>query len=123
MKKGTITKCIADIRRIAKESGYAVGEHGSKTRDLDLMAIPWTEQADYPWNLVDRICIELGWQSDVFTKKPHNRYGIIFLPRTNPIPLQYVDLSIIWPYPLELVRYTDTGEHPGLLKIDKKVWS
>lgn len=33
------------IRELAKEVGYAIGEHGSKERDLDLIAAPWTEKA------------------------------------------------------------------------------
>lgn len=33
------------IREIARSCGYAIGEHGSKERDLDLIAVPWTEEA------------------------------------------------------------------------------
>lgn len=33
------------IRELAREIGYAIGEHGTKERDLDLIAAPWTEQA------------------------------------------------------------------------------
>lgn len=36
---------INSIRALAKEVGYAIGEHGSKERDLDLIAAPWTEDA------------------------------------------------------------------------------
>lgn len=29
----------------ARECGYAIGLHGSQVRDLDLIAVPWTDQA------------------------------------------------------------------------------
>jgi hypothetical protein len=36
---------VARIRALAKEVGYAIGEHGSKERDLDLIAAPWVDEA------------------------------------------------------------------------------
>lgn len=33
------------IRSLAYEVGYAIGEHGSKERDLDVIAAPWTNDA------------------------------------------------------------------------------
>ena len=36
---------INRIRELAHEVGYAIGEHGSKERDLDIIAAPWTESA------------------------------------------------------------------------------
>lgn len=33
------------IRELAREIGYAIGEHGTKERDLDLIAAPWSEEA------------------------------------------------------------------------------
>lgn len=32
------------IREVARECGYAIGVHGSMRRDLDLIAIPWTDE-------------------------------------------------------------------------------
>lgn len=43
------------IRQLAKEVGYALGEHGSRERDLDLMAMPWREDAVSPRELVEHI--------------------------------------------------------------------
>jgi hypothetical protein len=37
---------IDRIRELAKEVGYAVAVHGTQQRDLDLVAIPWTEEAN-----------------------------------------------------------------------------
>lgn len=36
------------IREAARILGYAVGEHGSMLRDMDLIAVPWGEWADTP---------------------------------------------------------------------------
>jgi hypothetical protein len=33
------------IRKAAKEIGYAIAVHGSLERDLDVVAVPWTEEA------------------------------------------------------------------------------
>lgn len=39
----------------AKGSGYALALHGSLGRDMDVIAVPWTEDAIAPEELVDRI--------------------------------------------------------------------
>lgn len=41
-------KHIENIRRVAREHGYAIGVHGSLRRDIDLIAAPWTEEAGDP---------------------------------------------------------------------------
>lgn len=39
----------------AKGSGYALAVHGSLARDLDVIAVPWTEDAIPAAELVDRV--------------------------------------------------------------------
>ncbi len=36
---------VPHLTKVARECGYALGIHGSVNRDLDLMAMPWTEEA------------------------------------------------------------------------------
>jgi hypothetical protein len=36
---------IDAIRALAREVGYAIGVHGTLERDLDLIAVPWSEDA------------------------------------------------------------------------------
>lgn len=36
---------ITVLREVARTLGYCIAEHGSKERDIDLVAIPWTEDA------------------------------------------------------------------------------
>lgn len=37
---------------IARQCGYALAIHGSKTRDLDLVAVPWTKKPLQPETLI-----------------------------------------------------------------------
>ena len=46
---------LPDIRDAAKRHGYAVGVHGSMTRDFDLIAAPWVENPSPPDVLVEAI--------------------------------------------------------------------
>lgn len=52
-------KRLPIIRRVAREFGYAIGLHGSGTRDLDLIAAPWTGTAHSAEELVDAICLAI----------------------------------------------------------------
>lgn len=42
--------------RVARRHGYAIGVHGSMSRDLDLIAVPWVESASSPDELLKEIC-------------------------------------------------------------------
>jgi hypothetical protein len=46
---------LPTVTKIARDSGYAVGLHGSMTRDLDLIAIPWQRKHVLPITLARRI--------------------------------------------------------------------
>jgi hypothetical protein len=46
---------IEPIREVARHHGYAVAVHGSLARDIDLIAVPWTEHAHSPDELVRSI--------------------------------------------------------------------
>ena len=35
-------KIIPVIRQVARDLGYAIGVHGTLSKDLDLIAVPWT---------------------------------------------------------------------------------
>lgn len=72
------------IRERAYALGYAIALHGSMRRDLDLVAIPWIEEAADPAELVKaiteevegfvpRASLEGGWSVPEPTKKPHGR--------------------------------------------------
>lgn len=103
---------VDGIRAIARSCGYAIGEHGSKERDLDLIACPWVAWAIPAEHLVAAIAnglklhvvgtpegrIELGLE-----EKPHGRRAWSLLCFTEACwaegdawrPPRAVDLSVM----------------------------
>lgn len=95
------------IRIIARGCGYAVGVHGSCTRDLDVIAAPWTKQAVQPLTLAVRMEKSFskytkgrrGFIAEGFGNKPHGRKSfVIYLgchgERKNGAAI-YIDLSVM----------------------------
>lgn len=84
------------IRKLAWEEGYAIGLHGSFTRDLDLIAVPWTEKPCEPEHLVRRILAATGLTSMPSNPgtKPQGRlvWTLLFPGFDDP---RFVDLSIM----------------------------
>lgn len=77
--------------------GYALAVHGSLHRDLDLIAVAWTEEADSPETLVEMLCQHEGLiYSGHWTDKPHGRRAISLRTRGWNKP---IDLSVIGPRP------------------------
>ena len=68
-----------DIRQCAMDHGWAVALHGSLNSDLDIMAMPWAEQACGFENLVCKIAglFSGNSMSETYTvtynEKPHGR--------------------------------------------------
>lgn len=84
------------IRTTAWQCGYAIGLHGSFTRDLDLIAVPWTAQAIPPDLLIKQIeyRTDLRRQEPEGRQKPHGRmcWSLLLPGFTDP---RWVDLSVI----------------------------
>ena len=87
------------LERIAWRHGYALALHGSMGRDLDLVAIPWTEDADSPEKLIEAFVRFVIKKADVQmhtlrtpVHKPHGRLAYA-------IPIghdgHYLDVSIM----------------------------
>jgi len=66
---------VTPIRALAREVGYAIGEHGSKERDLDLIAAPWTADAVSPQALADHIAKGINGHILAPTNKPAGRWS------------------------------------------------
>ena len=72
------------LSRIAMRHGYALALHGSMRRDLDLVAIPWTDDADRPEKLLQAIASFISSKSNIdylmppATEKPHGRMAYSF---------------------------------------------
>jgi hypothetical protein len=100
-----IYACVyAGLAEIARAHGYALAIHGSLARDFDVIAIPWTEAAADPWDVVQAILakysLRLVEESEgvAHAMKPHGRmvytlvfkFGDVFLdlgfmPRLSPV--------------------------------------
>jgi hypothetical protein len=61
------------IRKLAHEVGYAIGEHGSKERDLDVIAAPWTNDAVNCDVLLSHLARGLDARIVDEEQKPHGR--------------------------------------------------
>jgi hypothetical protein len=84
------------IRCTAWSYGYAIGMHGSFTRDLDLIMVPWTDEARDPAHVVKVIAsrTDLRLQSETPTSKPHGRMAYtLHLPGFGDP--RWIDLSIM----------------------------
>jgi hypothetical protein len=96
-------KVFTVARCIAWSEGYALLMHGSFTRDLDLLAVPWAEQATDPDHLIRRIAFALD-DLDILVKdpeaetqsseKPHGRraWTLTFKAFGDP---RFIDISVM----------------------------
>jgi hypothetical protein len=98
--------CYAMLIPIAQANGYALAVHGSMSRDLDLIAVPWTEEAVDALTLVKALKEAIGGithQIDMDhyyptcdpKEKPHGRlaYSLHFTNRG--CDGTYIDVSVM----------------------------
>lgn len=85
----TIARCLG------WSEGYALAIHGSFTRDLDMIAVPWTDAACSPEKLVTRIAdaADLAINGDP-GQKPHGRLAFTLLFKGFSDP-RFIDLSVM----------------------------
>jgi hypothetical protein len=91
-------------RNVGRQLGYAVAVHGSRARDLDLIAAPWVDAGAplapdgpvTPRELVEAIAEALPGIYGAPEKKPHGRVGYVIVPLDRlGIDAWYIDLSIM----------------------------
>lgn len=94
-------KALRHAREVAKRLGYAIGIHGSRTYDLDLIAAPWTEACATPEELARAIADRLGWYlHPSVALKPHGRKSFLIYGFNHA----HIDLAVCGrerPTPLE----------------------
>ena len=89
---------IAPLRALGRRLGYAIAVHGSLARDIDLIAIPWTQDAEEDEVLVVAIANLVRAFNGFATvhggahdEKPHGRRSwVISLPGGT-----YIDLCVM----------------------------
>lgn len=90
------------IREAAKALGYAIAIHGTMARDLDLLAVPWTDGAADPSRLVEAVREAVGGYvigdvenrgviTDEPTRQPHGRLSWNICWGGRP----FIDLSVM----------------------------
>ncbi len=119
-------RLIGPIREKARELGYAVAQHGTLKRDIDLIACPWTRKAVDAKTLADAIKATIAEHNNGVAfqhpheatewflngcqpfGKPHGRYCWSFHLVENG-GWSYVDLSVMPRYfPPEEQAYRDS---------------
>lgn len=88
-----------DIERIGNRFGYAIAIHGSLQRDLDLIAIPWTDDAEPKEKLLEALKKYMAGKGIDYkiaepTQKPHGRLSYILSVGIYSNGM-YIDLSVM----------------------------
>lgn len=88
-----------DLRTAALKHGWALALHGSLNNDMDIMAMPWDEEASSVIVMIGELCkcftesAQIEKMIQVSTDKPHNR--VVY---TLPIWADfYLDINVINP--------------------------
>lgn len=102
------------LQEVAREHGYALGVHGSMATDLDLIAVPWTEEATDGETLVRALAAIVGASVDMPGlpnpgKKPHGREAWTLLFDS----LEYGGFGLSGPYIDLSVMPRSTQPSPG----------
>lgn len=96
----------AKMAEAARSCGYALAVHGTMTRDLDVVAIPWTEEATSAEEVVRAMaqvaarrigCDPVIGYTMSTAPRPHGRVGFSFpFASTDGFePDGYVDVSVM----------------------------
>ncbi len=84
-----------------REKGYALAAHGSLRRDIDLVAVPWTDEAcsaeelaQYLYDSLAKLDRIVGWGAGGSTpeQRPHGRLSWAMMLASYPVC--YIDLSV-----------------------------
>ena len=83
------------MTKTANRCGYALTMHGSMNRDMDLVAVPWTDNCDTGWQLVYTLAKKHGLMigNPRPTIKPHGRKAWVLM--LGGETHSYVDLSVM----------------------------
>lgn len=97
---------IVKLKEVAKNHGYALAVHGTMTRDLDLIAIPWVDNYTEKNKLAEELqMVACGFTMDHYSweQKPHKRtatsFPVCFIDyikfKDDRKGLGHIDLSVI----------------------------
>jgi len=67
---------LQPMREVARKLGYAIALHGSLVNDMDVISVPWVEEACDRDALIKAIAEEVqGRVEGEWTKMPHGRWS------------------------------------------------
>ena len=82
---------VHELQAIARACGYAIAIHGSMQRDLDVVAIPWVDEALPQEELIRRLLDWFGLEKSKSEQKPHGRMAYTLLMWGG----LFIDLSVM----------------------------
>ena len=82
---------------VAKRLGYAIALHGSFQRDLDVVAVPWTDEAVSAEELAEALRVEVhGWLCNDKDQNPRAKpHGRLCWSIHTEDGVGYIDLSVV----------------------------
>ena len=108
VKPNFYTYCIDGLKEISLRYGYNLVIHGSMTRDLDLLVVPWNRIVKPHKDMIVEFSNFLGGRIDEKLSKPtfHGRVYVINMNRKSFVdnagqtidPQYYLDISVIESY-------------------------
>lgn len=98
----TYPMALAILRHVGALHGYAIAVHGSQQRDLDVVAVPWTEEASEPEAFVEAF------------RKAARHWGLdaIHGADDHPLPRQMPHGRMCWPFHFGGGPYLDLAVMP-----------
>ena len=115
---------VDSVRALAKLHGWAIGEHGSLARDIDLIAVPWTADASPMSMLVSALCArldlvtldrrpELEELRDPVRFRPFGRRTLLLAsPESVVVKVEHPDHRTFWYPPALDISFIDPREAP-----------
>lgn len=105
VKPNFYATCLDALKEISMTYGYNLVTHGSMTRDLDLLIVPWNREVKPHLPMIKEFAEYLGGWIDTRYSNPsyHGRLYVINMnvkPYTNKMgvtiyPQYYLDISVI----------------------------
>lgn len=84
---------IPQLMRAGREVGYAIAVHGSMARDLDLIAVPWTDEAVNAERLVMHLMAAIDGRLRNGGRKPEGSEEWVRTHGSEPKPLPHGRLA------------------------------
>jgi hypothetical protein len=99
---------IGPLREVARNNGYALAVHGSIARDIDLVAVPWTDVCSHPACLAEAIMNKAEEVNGIAVMKPEES-GFYFI---NGCPGAKAHGRLVWTFHLGGGPYIDLSVVP-----------